>query len=64
MKLIERSIYTFSIQTVTCTSSLNTNAVQDCYPVLPEPVVFRKEPLVLPVVHLKQNPFQQINDKF
>jgi len=68
MKLTEhsRSFYTFSIQILAGTTSLslNTNAVQDHYPVLPEAVVFRREPVVLPVLHLKQNPFQQINNKF
>lgn len=51
MKLTEhnRSFYMFSIQTFTGTSSLslNTDAVQDQYSVIPELVVFRKELVVL-----------------
>lgn len=51
MKLTEhnRSFYMFSVQTFTGTSSLslNTSAVQDRYPVIPELVVFRKELVVL-----------------
>lgn len=62
MKLDEhrRSFYVFFIQMSTdiFLTSLHTSVVWDHYSVLPEAfVVFRKEPLVLPVLHFMQNPF-------